>query len=249
MLVATQYAGFAAGGQYRANAVNFDGSNDYARRLADLTGNGNGKSGLFAASLKLNGGDGTQMRLWSTAVDGIVVLREPSNKIRVLGDNAGLQLNMTSVGTYTSSSGWVDIIAAWDLANTTGWLYINDVDDLAGSPTFNNVALDYTQTDHVIGAKHGTFVEKLNGDIADLYLNLAAFLDLSVEANRRKFFDPNGKPVDLGDDGSFATLSQPIAYFSRRGADTPDGFATNKGSGGGFTVTGALTAATTSPSD
>jgi len=71
------------------------------------------------------------------------------------------------------------------------------------------------------------------------------FVDLSIEANRRKFIDAIGKPVDLGVDGSTPTGTAPLIFLSGTTID----WHTNKGSGGGFTEVGALTTATTSPSD
>jgi hypothetical protein len=66
---------------------------------------------------------------------------------------------------------------------------------------------------------------------------MAEFLDISVEANRRKFINAAGDPVDLGSDGSTPTSTAPIVY--QNGDFT--NFETNQGTGGNFTVTGALT--------
>jgi len=61
-----------------------------------------------------------------------------------------------------------------------------------------------------------------------------------------KFRNPaTGKPVDLGPNGSTPTGSAPSLFFSGNATS----FATNQGTGGAFTLTSALTNATTSPSD
>jgi hypothetical protein len=65
------------------------------------------------------------------------------------------------------------------------------------------------------------------------------------QATRRKFRDASGKPVDLGATGSTPTGTAPAIFFSGNAST----FATNKGTGGAFTLTGALTNAPTSPSD
>ena len=70
----------------------------------------------------------------------------------------------------------------------------------------------------------------------------------SVVANRRKYITATVKPVDLGSDGSNPG-SQPIVYLSVRSNDAATVFATNKGTGGNFSITGALALAATSPSD
>jgi hypothetical protein len=60
-----------------------------------------------------------------------------------------------------------------------------------------------------------------------------------------KFFSAAGKPVALGADGSTPTGTAPRIFFSGDNSS----FATNKGTGGSFTLTGSLTNASTSPSD
>jgi hypothetical protein len=86
----------------------------------------------------------------------------------------------------------------------------------------------------------------LDAEVAELYLNTKEFLDLSIEANRRKFISAAGKPADdLGASGEGPTGTNPTVFLS---GDTVT-WHTNKGSGGGFTEVGALTDASSSPSD
>ena len=79
--------------------------------------------------------------------------------------------------------------------------------------------------------------------MADLMMWPGTYLDFSVEANRRLFISAAGKPVDPA--VAVAALGTPIVRFSGPTAS----WHTNKGSGGGFTENGALTDASTSPSD
>ena len=53
---------FGPAAPYAANGVNFDGSNDYLTRGADLTGNADGKKGIIYFRFLLNGGDGERQR-------------------------------------------------------------------------------------------------------------------------------------------------------------------------------------------
>jgi hypothetical protein len=89
------------------------------------------------------------------------------------------------------------------------------------------------------------FGDGLIADVSNFWMAPGQYIDFSVEANRRKFIDANGKPVDLGADGSTPTGTAPAVFFS----GDASGFGTNKGTGGTFTLTGALTDATTGPSD
>lgn len=246
MLVATQYAGFVAGGLYRPNGVNFDGST-HLTRGADLTGAANTKVGLL--SFWLNpASDGVGTTLVSDFPDatslGLVVSRLSTNLLQIRAENSGVILRLKSTSTVLTAAGWRHVMASWNLATGAGKLYIDDVDD-TDLQTASDVIIDYTRTNHSIGGSPSG-AQKLNGDFADVYFDHGTYLDLTIEANRRKFIDPNGKAVDLGKDGSFVTGSSPIMFFAGPTAS----WHTNKGSGGGFSVTsGALTDAATSPSD
>jgi hypothetical protein len=246
-------AGDGSAGGYTANAVHFDGTNDYLTRGADLTGNADGKVGLLSVWVNLTGGDGVFKTVWASRIAGgagprVTLQRTDGNKWQMLGANAAgtVILNMTSTTSYTSASGWHNVRASWDLLNGDGWLYVGDTDDLAAGATLTNDTLDYTIAQHVVGAVYaGSFLQLLDGDLADLYVNYAEVQDQSVEANRRKFFSATGKPVSLGADGSTPTGTAPIVFLSNATAT----WQTNLGGGGGFTEVGALTDAASSPSD
>lgn len=228
------------------NAVNFDGTNDYLTRGAELTGNVNGKEGIFSGWFNLQGGDGASVRAFQNGNARFLVARIASDLWIIQGRNAAndVILRQDSVNTYVAASGWHHILASWDLSVPAVWLYINDVDDAAAPTTLTDDDIDYTQTDHGIGADTGGGL-KITADMAEYYFNFAMHLDLDVIANRRKFVTAGVKPVDLGSDGSTPTGTTPIMFFSGATA----AWHTNKGGGGGFTENGALTDAATSPSD
>jgi hypothetical protein len=127
-------------------------------------------------------------------------------------------------------------------------MYIDDADDEKAGTLQTDAVIDYTRANHTIGAETGG-ASKLNASIAEVYINYAEYIDITIEANRRKFIGANGKPVSLGDDGSIPTGTSPIVYFSVKQGDAATVFATNKGTGGNYTITGALTIATTDPSN
>ena len=72
--------------------------------------------------------------------------------------------------------------------------------------------------------------------LAELYINLAESLDLTVEGNREKFY-ADGNFVDLGSDGSTPTGTAPLMYYK-------NGFATfnedESGNNNDLSVTGTL---------
>ena len=234
------------GGGFQVDAVTFDGSNDHLNRGADLTGNSDGTTGIFSCWLKSNSDVGTQI-IYQNANDQFIIRKESgTNLIRVIIKDTSFNadVEITSSNGYTTADGWFHVLVAWNTATTTGQMYINDASDIG----VNNIVsdtLDYTQAEHVIGANSGGSGEFLNADMAEFYLNLGEYLDISSSANRRKFISASSKPVDLGSDGSLPTGTAPIIYLN--GPAT--GFETNNGTGGNFTENGTLTDASTSPSD
>lgn len=94
----------------------------------------------------------------------------------------------------------------------------------------------------------------LNGYLAEVWIaptqSLLTAGDISP-TSLAKFRDPiTGKPVDLGTDGSLPTGTAPAIYLHQPHGNTdPTQFAVNRGTGGTFDITGALTIAPSSPSD
>lgn len=229
---------------YRSEALSFDGANDYALRGADLTGAANGQAILGSLWVDFNGGNGSVQAIYGAAGIEILVQKNAANQLDVFVENTSgtIVFRRTTTDTYTDASPWLNILFSSDAAAGTGHIYVNDAipnlgttTNPGGSPTF-----DLTSTEWAVGSRTNG-AQKLNGCLAELYIAYE-FLDLSVAANRRKFISADGRPVRLGDDGSLPTGNQPIVYM-------PDGNPEdNRGSGGNFTITGALTACSGSPS-
>ncbi|WP_224710078.1 hypothetical protein [Mesorhizobium sp. CA5] len=150
---------------------------------------------------------------------------------------------MRSSASYFVASGWCHFLVSFQLASTaTRWLYMNDVSDLATVPTYaTGSTVDWTLVDWFISGG-GTGNLKYPGDMADL-LVWPTYLDLSVVANRRLFIDSIKKPVDPA--VAVAALGTPLIRLS----GPTSGWPTNKGGGGGFTLSGTLADATTRPGD
>lgn len=233
------------GGPYAANGVNFDGTNDYLTRGADLTGNADGKKGIFYCRFKIDGGNGTELTFYSKEETGrFRIFRTSTNLIEVNGRTTSNStiLRFKTVATHQSGAGWKSILASWDMAvSNSGRLYINDSSDYSQN-TFTDDTLDYQAAEHGIGARSGGG-QNWNGCLADFYFNNEEYLDFNTVSNRRKFTDASDNPVDLGSDGSTPTGNIPRIYFS----GVTSTWHTNNGSGGGFTENGALTDCADSP--
>jgi hypothetical protein len=173
-----------------------------------------------------------------------------SNNVNLRLENAANTIIMldNSNSALVASANWYHILVAWDLSVPTCQLYINDAQETAPS-TCSADTVDGSVAEWGIGASIGGTLP-FNGCISEYYYNQTDFLDMDTEANRRKFNDgtggsAGGKPVNLGADGSTPTGNQPIVYLN---GDETD-FQTNQGDGGNFSVTGTLTACSSSPSD
>jgi len=237
--------GGGSGSGYTADAVNFPGSGDYLTRGAGLTGAANSKR-LLASWWYKPAVDGVLQQFIHSAGSKTYIPRNSANKLQI-------QLNNPSAsnvwaGRSTSSllvaGGWHHILLSIDAGLGERHLYINDVLEVITSEVFVDDTMDFTETDWFVGI-HSVFINDLNGDLADFYFAQGQHLLLTTEANRRKFTDASGKPVDLGPTGLLPTGTQPTILFSGPFAD----WHTNKGTGGGFTKVGDLAPATTSPSD
>lgn len=220
---------------YIANLVLFDGTNDILLRNADYTSNADSKVGICSIWVDLKSGDGALKTVFGHA--RFVLLKLTDNKYGVNGYNSSgtLVYQILSSSAYTSSSGLHHILIAWDLATSTAQLYINDVDVLSPTTTLTNDNIDHTRSQHAIGGHVTT--PNVHANLAEFYLNTSSYIDISVEANRRKFITADMTAEFLGSDGSLPTGSQPIAYHSGLAAS----WHINKGYGGGMTETGEIT--------
>lgn len=240
------------------DSADFDGTNDYITRGAGLTGAADSKTGILSFWLRLDGGDGsTQIILnGNSAVGGnsanevFSVFRHSSNNLQIFGKNAaGLgRLHMQTSGTLLAGSAWNHVFAAWDLASIpAAGLYINGLSD-ESLTIYTDDSLDYTNADWAIGAYPGGTI-KLNGVIAELYFAPGQWINPNIVANRRLWRSSSGKPVYLGPTGAGPTGTAPLVYQSLADGEAVANFATNRGTGGNFTITGTLDTASSSPSD
>jgi hypothetical protein len=236
----------ADGAPYSAVAVTFDGANDYGSRDADLTGNGDSK--LFLASFwsRSSAGLGTRTvfdsRTGSTIGFNISIAND--NTMNVQARNSAGTIIALALSTTAASDGvWTHYALAGDLANGVLQIYKDEASDIAGSPTITDDTIDFTKTQHRFGANGNVTPGALmNGDLSDVQVWFGVYADLSNAANLAKLISV-GEPVNpIVSQAAFGTpivrLINPVASWH-----------TNTGPGLGFTLTGALAAAGSSPSD
>lgn len=159
------------------------------------------------------------------------------NTLNIFGaSSAGTTL--LDIGTDDAlTPGWHHVLVSADMTNAANrHVYIDDIAADFTVATYTNGSLNFAAADWGIAAD-ASGGSPLEGAIAELWLE-DTYLDLSVEVNRRKFISTNGRPAVLGADGSAPTGGSPLIYLSGNDGD----FATNKGTGGGFTENGSLAA-------
>ena len=238
------------------DSADFDGATDYSNRGAQLTGISDGKTGLFSCWMRLDGGDSSILTIIQNAnasesASYPTIRRSSANAIDIQARNSAgtLILRALSDVTYTASATWLHVLLEWNMARTPICvLYVNDINVAVTHTTSTDDTINYTRTNCRVGA-NGVNAEKFNGCLAELYWAPNVSLDLSLVANRRKFISSSGKPIHLGSDGSLPTGTAPIVYFHLDDGEAVANFATNRGTGGNFSITGTLDTGSSSPSD
>ena len=164
---------------------------------------------------------------------------DQTTSIMVIGDG-GLVLEGSNIITFntsyqpTTTSAW-NVLVSVDSGSSTGQIYIGDTAMTIQSQTW--VGTSIASFGGLLG-----FFSSIGGagganptvGYGDVYCSsTSSFFDLSDAANRQKFHDVSGNPVDLGADASSVTGTQPEIYLSIRSGGTPTDFLTNLGSSGG----------------
>lgn len=229
---------------FSVGAVDFDGST-YLTRGGDLTGIADGKAGTISFWTRLSSTFGRHIMASGTGTSPHFQVRYSGGAfgINCRDSGANFLVNIDTAQTYDTDSGWLHLIASWKV-DTPGarHLYVNDADDLAVT-TFADGTIDYTEGEWTVGARGDLQLEWLSC-LAEVWFD-TTYLDLSLPANRRRFINSQGRPAFLGESGERPTGSAPLVYLGG-----PAGtWHVNKGTGGGFTETGALAPCASSPSD
>ncbi len=225
--------------------VNFDGTIDKLTKASDLTGTSDTDIcalSFFITPASISNGN-TQYILASNAAgsgSNFYVGFTNLNKIFVVANTSTPTALLHTIGSNSLTGGnTYHVMIDIDLGNSVAQIYINDVAETMVDITKTTGNIDFTATTWAIGhlANFAGSVGRYDGDIGHFWFDIGTRIDMSVVANRRKFIDALGNPVDLGSDGSTPTGTSPIIYLN----NTTATWQNNLGSGGNFTENGALT--------
>jgi hypothetical protein len=253
MLQTTQLSGFGAGGAgggvYVAAALALgSGTNFFSRGGSDSTAV-DGTDLVLSFWFNVTGSDGANQEIigGNVAKERIRVRKEGDNKwdVRLLTSDGSVVCDVHGTTAFSTSvnTGWHHF--AFAMSSGGPQMYIDGSDDAAAT-TNNGGTIEFTDEDRFIGSGDGA--SRGHMDIAEIYINTDETLDLSSSDNMLKFRTAEGKPADLGADGSNPTGNQPNSYF-RADADTPGNIVNNLGKGPNYSFTGTPAAASSSPSD
>lgn len=222
---------------YSPEAILFDGSTDRMERGADLTGIATGKQGILSSWIRLDGLFATVGYLFASVLGGQKVLLRRTitdELIIVVRNAAGTNILTVQTGSmFLSGSPWFHYLSSWSLEAGRGDVFVDGVQDENPGKVITDDTIQYPADDWVVGAQTLAGAQPLMGALADFYFT-TEFLDLTVEANVRKFIDASGNPVFLGSSGETPTGTPSLIYL--RGTQANQGL--NSGTGGDFVSQG-----------
>ena len=183
---------------------------------------------------------------------GLVVSAITGPKIRVVGAAPGTILDIESTNAF-SAGAWTCFLISVDLSDTAKrHLYHGDTSNLTVTTylTSDNIAFHHASGHDLVGALDDVGTGELDSGVAELWFEDGVYTDFSLQANRRKWYGTNGKPANVGTDGSTPTGTSPLVYFHLDDGETANNFLVNAGTGGNLTLQGGtLTTRASSPSD
>lgn len=228
------------GGGFVYTSTGFDGSTNYLNRGSSLTGLNDGMQGLLSFWVKMGIGTDDSNQIFMSNPGGqfgFQAYRDSSdNRIHIIGSNASFDfvLNLTSsTNSVMVSSGWVSVIASWDLSTAGRRYALINGSDQTNAITFTtgeNIKYTYGSEWNVCSDSSQTAYPKCL--LSEVYFT-TEWLDA---ASALAAFRATGHPKNLGANGSTPTGTQPLLYLH----NPYSSFQTNLGSGGGLTVHGTL---------
>lgn len=214
------------------SATAWDGTNDNALRGGDLTGAADGSAFSFSCWFELgSGSSGDEMQIIDSTSTAFFLRRDTSNRLDFFVKNTVGTIVGRRITTDTYTSGFHHVVITSNGSNLL--MYVDGaVPSFTSSTTPSGETFDLTATEWGIGGRTSA-VNRWNGCLAEIYYN-NVYRDVSNAANLARFITPNGTPPNMGDNGVLPTGTVPLIYAPN--GDPSD----NKGTGGNFTITGAL---------
>jgi hypothetical protein len=217
----------------QAEAIDFDGTNDYLSRASDLTGNTDGKTFTLSFWVWPPTVSGTR---WQVVCNtGVFPQQFSFSIVNNSGQFRGYDTsgNVVLQGSFISGweqQTWNHVLVSFNLASTSQrWAYVNDIDVGGSFNAYVNTNIDFTNGGWYVGSNSAS-TDIYQGRLSNVYLD-KTYRDLSITANRRLFVTADLKPA-----AGQAALN-PIIYLTMSDPSSPG---LNTGTGGNFTLTGTV---------
>lgn len=237
------YTGARGPNEFWGNKADFNGTTGYLSRTSALSGIADSKT--FSVSFNYNpdtipAGQDYIFAMSNGSSSRGIFIQLSSNNLRFFAyDSAGNNILQAAVTSPTLVAGTnYSVQASVDLANTSNRsIYINGTVATVTWSTYTNNTINHTASTQRIGAAaDGSAVDFIDGKLSEFYFT-TEYIDFSQEANRLKFRDAFGNPVNLTQQIEDAAIPSPAIYMRF----PPTSFGTNSGTGGDFTVNGTIT--------
>ena len=244
---------YGTGGDFTVNSGPFAGargSNEFWGNIADFGGITNGSYLNKNTSLGVSNGKTASLSFWirpdSDTTRYVFTINPADGSSTHFGieflSNLRLQIFGGGLGVTTADSSiplnaWRHVLVYFDLtdSNKRG-VYINGVSATVTWNSYTNTNILFSSPNVVFAARNSNFSNSFDGKLAEFYFT-TDYIDFSQEANRLKFRDAFGNPVDLRPQIQAGTLPNPAIYMRF----DPSNFGKNEGTGGDFVVNGTIT--------
>jgi hypothetical protein len=235
------YTGARGPNEFWGNKADFNGTTGYLSRTSTLSGVSDGKT--FSSSFWINFDSATSAPTLLSVASTTTTYRfriflNASRNLCVLAYNSAGSMIIDATSALVLSTGtnyYVQL--SCDLANASNRsIYINGSLDATTWATYTNDSINFSALYGAIGARPDGTVSLYDGRLSELYFS-TQYIDFTLEANRLKFRDAFGNPVDLTQQIEDGAIPTPAIYMRF----PPTAFGTNSGTGGNFTVNGTIT--------
>ena len=230
------FTGARGGSEYWARSAGASGSG-YLRNASLSASNGKNVTFVFAYTvpasagvIQFENGSGSQrMKMFLDTTGGF--------DFEMMNSSGGNVLRAIASSVGASLGAWCVALVSVDLTNSSNRsLYINGSIPTTNWSTYSNTDIAFSEmTRNDIFQGNGGFFPF---DLGAMYFN-NSYTDFSQEANRNKFVDQLGYPIDLTQQIEDGDIPDPLIYMK---FDDTAALGTNSGTGGNFTVNGTVTA-------
>lgn len=217
----------------------FDGTSDYLSRSSALVGIADSKTVTLSVWLRRVGAGSTQRiftindTIGDTGIEFHVSF-DSSDHIVLGGLSAAKAtvLSATSTDTIGADSSLHHLLVSFDLSDSTKrYVWYDGVPLTMTWSTYSNTALDLDMANVFIGATTNGGA-KVNGVMEEFLFHTAYFDPTNIALLRTGF----GRPAFLGNTGALPFGTAPLVCLTQHYGN----FGYNAGTGGDFTITGAL---------